>query len=150
MFERILIVCTGNICRSPMAEYLLRPRLEALPGGQGRVWSAGVAALVGQPADETTLSLMRDRGIEIGAHRARQLHRQDLRQADLVLVMEKQHRQAVADLDPPARGKTFLIGHWTGTEIPDPFRRGMQTHVEAMHRIDAALDSWLDKLMAQD
>jgi protein-tyrosine phosphatase len=131
-----------------MAEYLLRPRLEHLPGWRGHVRSAGVNALIGQPADETTAALMRERGIDISEHRASQLLRQDLRQADLVLVMENHHREAVLHLDPTARGKTFLLGHWTNTEIPDPYRRGDQAHTQAMHLIDATMDSWLVKLVS--
>lgn len=141
-------MCTGNICRSPMAEYLLRSRLDTIPGWQGRVCSAGVNALIGQPADETTAALMRSRGIDISEHRASQLHRQDLRQADLVLVMEDHHREAVFDLDPAARGKTFLLGHWSNTEVPDPYRRGDQAHAQAMRLIDAAIESWLVKLVS--
>ncbi len=143
------MVCTGNVCRSPMAEYLLRPCLEDLPGWHGHVRSAGVGALIGQPADETTAALMRDRGIDIGEHRASQLLRQDLRQADLVLVMENHHREAVFDLDPTARGKTFLLGHWTNTEIPDPYRRGNQAHMHAMRLIDVSLESWLEKFVSR-
>jgi protein-tyrosine phosphatase len=52
------------------------------------------------------------------------LRRERLRWAELVLVMEKHHRDAVLAMDPTARGKTFLLGHWTNTEIPDPYRRG--------------------------
>jgi protein-tyrosine phosphatase len=91
---------------------------------------------------------MRERGIDISEHRASQLLRQDLRQADLVLVMENHHREAVLHLDPTARGKTFLLGHWTNTEIPDPYRRGDQAHTQAMHLIDATMDSWLVKLVS--
>jgi len=145
MFNRILTVCTGNICRSPAAEFLLRQGSEAI-ARPVEVLSAGVDALVNHPAEETTCAMMQARGIDLSAHRARQLTRERLRWAELVLVMEQHHRDAVLALDPTARGKTFLLGHWTNTEIPDPYRRGDEAHAEALRLIEAAVGPWVDKL----
>lgn len=145
MFNRILTVCTGNICRSPAAEFLLRQRIEAL-GRPVEAQSAGIGALVNHPADETTCAMMQSRGVDLSAHRGRQLVRERLRWAELVLVMEQHHRDAVLALDPAARGKTFLLGHWTNTEIPDPYRRGDEAHAEALRQIDAAVGLWVEKL----
>ena len=146
MFNKIITICTGNICRSPAAEFLLRQRLEAVASWQGSVHSAGIGALVNHPADENTQAMMLAKGIDLGAHRAKQLTLEHLRQADLVLVMEKHHRQAVLDLDPTARGKTFLLGHWINKEIPDPYRRGEEAHAEALRLIELAISPWLEKL----
>ncbi|SBT08622.1 phosphotyrosine-protein phosphatase [Candidatus Accumulibacter aalborgensis] len=146
MFNTILVVCTGNICRSPVAEYLLRQELESSVCWEGRVVSAGIGALVNHPADETAQAMMQARGLDLGAHRATQLTIEHLRQADLVLVMEKHHRQAIFALDPTARGKTFLLGHWIDGDIPDPYQRGEQAHTDAVKLIDAAIKPWLGKL----
>ncbi|MBK7463046.1 MAG: low molecular weight phosphotyrosine protein phosphatase [Betaproteobacteria bacterium] len=146
MFNKIITICTGNICRSPAAEFLLRQRLEAVASWQGSVHSAGIGALVNHPADENTQAMMLAKDIDLSAHRAKQLTLEHLRQADLVLVMEKHHRQAVLDLDPTARGKTFLLGHWINTEIPDPYRRGEEAHAEALRLIELAISPWLEKL----
>lgn len=146
MFNELLIVCTGNICRSPVAEYFFRQGLASTPGWRGRVGSAGIGALVGQAADETAQALMRERGIDLAAHRARQLTLGQLRQADLVLVMEKYQRQAVLDIDPAARGKTFLLGHWIDAEIADPYRCGEEAHRQAIAMIVAATQPWLEKI----
>ena len=89
---------------------------------------------------------MQARGLDLGAHRATQLTIEHLRQADLVLVMEKHHRQAIFALDPTARGKTFLLGHWIDGDIPDPYQRGEQAHTDAVKLIDAAIKPWLGKL----
>jgi protein-tyrosine phosphatase len=148
LFNSIIIVCTGNICRSPVAEYMLRQQLEGSTGWKGRVSSAGIGALVNQPADETVQAMMQARGFDLSAHRARQLTPEDLRQADLVLVMEKHHRQAVLDMDPTARGKTFLLGHWFDAEIPDPYQRAEKAHGEAIGLIASATKSWVEKLVA--
>lgn len=145
MFNKILIVCTGNICRSPAAEYILRQQLENGREWRGAIRSAGTGALVNHPADETTEGLLLADGLDLKAHRAAQLTMEHLRWANLVLVMEKHHRQEVLDIDPAARGKTFLLGHWLDAEIPDPFRRGQPAHVDALRLIRAAIALWLDK-----
>lgn len=89
---------------------------------------------------------MQAQGINLEQHRAKQLTVGMLREADLVLVMEKHHRQAVLDLDPAARGKTFLLGHWRDCEIADPYRRGREAHAESLRLIELAVESWLSKL----
>ena len=146
MFNKIITICTGNICRSPAAEFLLRQRLEAVASWQGSVHSAGIGALVNHPADENTQAMMLAKDIDLSAHRSKQLTLEHLRQADLVLVMEKHHRQAVLDLDPTARGKTFLLGHWINKEISDPYRCGEEAHAEALRLIELAISPWLEKL----
>ena len=145
MFKKILTVCTGNICRSPAAEFLLRQRIEKA-GKRVEARSAGIGALVNHPAEEATCAMMNARGVDLSPHRASQLTRERLRWAELVLVMENHHRDAVLAMDPTARGKTFLLGHWTKTEIPDPYRRGDAAHAEALQLIEAALEPWVNKL----
>ncbi len=145
MFNRILTVCTGNICRSPAAEFLLRQRAQRI-GKHVETCSAGIGALVNHPAEEATCAIMNARGVDLSTHHATQLTRERLRWAELVLVMEKHHRDAVLAMDPTARGKTFLLGHWTKTEIPDPYRRDDAAHAEALQLIEDALDPWVGKL----
>ena len=108
MIDRVLVVCVGNICRSPMAEALLRARLGRRP--RFTVSSAGVSALVGHPADPAALELMRERGIDIAGHRARQVTPDLVALHDLVLVMERGHEGAVLAIAPQARGKVHSIG----------------------------------------
>mgnify|MGYP000879997673 CR=1 FL=1 len=145
MFHRILTVCTGNICRSPAAEFLLRQRIEKT-GKRVDARSAGIGALVDHPAEDATRAMLRARGVDLSSHRACQLTRERLRWAELVLVMEKHHRDAVLAMDPTARGKTFLLGHWIRKEIPDPYQRGDAAHAEALQLIDEALEPWVSKL----
>lgn len=130
-----------------MAEYLLRNLLEETGLWNGVVSSAGVSALVNQPADKTTTALMLSRGIAIDLHRARQLTQQSIRQSDLVLVMEKHHLRSVYEIDTTARGKTYLLGYWCNTEIADPFQRGDTAYATAVESIESCLELWIDKIV---
>ena len=146
MFERILIVCTGNICRSPMAEVLLRQQL-GLAGHDAMIQSAGTDALIGSPADEPACSLMRCRALDMSAHRAIQVNQDLTRWAELILVMQAHHRDSVLALDPTARGKTFLLGHWSGEEIPDPYERGDEVYARVLQMIERAVEAWTRKIL---
>jgi protein-tyrosine phosphatase len=142
VFHNILTVCTGNICRSPVAEYLLRHEI-ARSGRKADVRSAGIGALVDHPADETALMVMSELGVAMDAHRARQIKVEHTRWADLILVMQSHHLEYVLNLDPTARGKTFLMGHWSKREVPDPYRKGDAAHRAAYQLIHADTEAWL-------
>ena len=119
MFSTFLIVCTGNICRSPMAEALLARRLSTL-GVKARVESAGIAAPEGEPADPIARDLMRERGLDLSRHRARRLTGDVLAGFELVLVMDEAQRRAVEREHPASRGKVQLLGRFGRFDIPDP------------------------------
>lgn len=142
MFERILIVCVGNICRSPTAEYLLRQRLGEAHRAQ--VGSAGLGALVGHPIDATAHELLREHDIDAAAHRARQVDSAMLRQSDLVLAMEKSHVAQIGRLAPEATGKVNLLDRWgQGADIPDPYRQQRPAFEHVYKLIDRAIGDWL-------
>jgi protein-tyrosine phosphatase len=141
LYERILVVCTGNICRSPIAEYLIRDS-QFRANRIVDVRSAGVGALVGEPADDTAITMMRARGIDLAPHRAQQATLALCRWAELVLVMEMHHRDALIDIDSAVRGKTFLLGHWEKQEVPDPYRRPQSTWNEAVGQIERGVAAW--------
>ena len=145
MFQHILTVCTGNICRSPLAAAMLSKQLSGATGSAS-VRSAGIGALVGHPAEETVMKIAAESGLDLGAHRAVQLDDELTRWAALILVMEPHHLDAVLALDPTARGKTFLLGHWSSKEIADPYRQPEAAYRRAHEEIAAAVDSWIERL----
>lgn len=108
MTIRILTVCTGNICRSPMAEQLLRARLHGATDLS--IESAGTMALVGSPMDETAARLATEEGsTDADGHIARELTPDSIRQADLIFAMARDHRKAIVESVPRAVQKTFTI-----------------------------------------
>ena len=119
LFFSVLVVCTGNSCRSPMAHYMLASMLEGTPAFVG---SAGTDAPVGSPAAANAVEVMRDSGIDMTRHRAQQLSPAMVEAADLVLVMEEYHRQRVVDLVPDAAGRTRMLLSFVGRDekVEDP------------------------------
>src|SRR4029079_7002335 len=120
MFEKILIVCVGNICRSPMAEGLLKNTLKKY-NSTIQVSSAGLTALANKTASPLSQSLLLARKIDISGHMARQLSEQMVLDADLILTMEKFHQKEIERSYPSACGKVFLIGKWSSFEVSDPY-----------------------------
>jgi protein-tyrosine phosphatase len=146
MIRRVLVVCVGNICRSPMAEALLRRELRGQNGYT--VHSAGLGALVGHPASEYSVELMAEIGEDISGHRARQIHPDMVSAADLVLVMEAGHKRAIDDADPTARGKVYRLGEWQDKDIDDPYRKPKAAYEEALIGIQAGVASWVERIRA--
>lgn len=150
VYERILVVCTGNICRSPLAAAMLRLQLPTgVPKEAVQVQSAGTRALVGQPTDETVLYVAREHPLllqELQQHRAQQINSTLLWWADLVLIMERAHLRQIARIDPLAHKKTWLLGHWLGKSIADPYLKHELDYRDTHGLISDAVLSWCDKM----
>jgi protein-tyrosine phosphatase len=145
MFNRFLVVCTGNICRSPMGEYLLRQRLADRPNAV--VESAGIGALVGHPADPFALEVMTDNGLDASEHRARQIDQDMIAKSDLILVMDKSHMRWIHQNFPMSRGRVHLIGRWRdNAEVADPYRRPREAFEQAWRDTEASIDDWMSKV----
>lgn len=146
MFGSVLVVCVGNICRSPLGERLLAARLRER-GASITVGSAGIGALVGQGADPTTAAVAAEHGVDLSGHVARQFSRELGAAHDLILTMEPGHRREIIRLCPDLSGKVMLFDHWQGGKgIADPYRRSRQFHEEIFALIDAAASAWALRL----
>ena len=144
MIRHILVVCVGNICRSPMAEALLRDALRAQQ--DITVASAGLGALVGHAPSEHAVTLMRERGLDISQQRARQITPEMVHAADLVLVMEAGHRRAIDMNEPASRGKIYRLGEWQDRDIKDPYRQPREAFEAALVDIDEGVAEWARRI----
>lgn len=144
MFQRILIVCTGNICRSPIAAAMLGQRLP-----RRQIDSAGLGALEGQGVAPQARILAEAEGIDLSGHQARQLTTDMLVAHDLILVMSEGQRRVVGELAPEVLGKTLLMGRWldvAGRDIPDPYRKSDEVFAHVHQLLKDATDSWVARL----
>lgn len=138
MFNSILVVCVGNICRSPTGERLLKGYLP-----EKEISSAGIGALVGNQADDKALKVSLEHNVSLDGHIARQLTPSLCRENDLILVMEKRHIDSISNICPEARGKTMLFGHWIeGREIPDPYKKSEEAFLFVYDLLDDAAKAW--------
>lgn len=141
--KRVLLVCTANICRSPMAMGLLHERLrkDGLEE-QVTVSSAGVYGLDGQPASQPGVEVLAERGIDIGDHRAHTVSENEISEADLVLVMEEAHRRTLFYNYPHLLGKIFLLSEMSGNyhDIKDPYRQPKDAYERTASEMTALIE----------
>jgi protein-tyrosine phosphatase len=141
MIKSLLTVCVGNICRSPMAEGLFR-EVAREAGRDLMVHSAGIGALVDHAADPIAVQLMQEAGIDIGAHRARQISPEIIAGSELILVMESWQQQEVERLYPFAKGRVFTIGKWSDITVDDPYKKPREAFEEALVGIRQGVKDW--------
>ena len=143
--SQFLVVCVGNICRSPVGERALA----GLLGDGARVVSAGLGALVGHAADETMCDVADENGLSLEGHSAQQISRELVQGSTVILVMEAGHRRALMEKFPEASGRVMLFDHWTGgRDIEDPYRRERAVFERVYAQIIDAARAWAPKLEA--
>ena len=141
----ILVVCVGNICRSPVGERILASLLPKV-----KVTSAGIGALVGHGADKTATEVAKSHGISLDGHVARQFTNRIGEESDLILVMEEGHRREISKQAPHLRGRIMLFDHWSGgAGIPDPYKRPLAYHKNTFDLISTAAEAWAMRLAAK-
>lgn len=136
--QHILVVCVGNICRSPMAEYFLKHHFPHL-----QIESAGISGLIGHSADEKAIACMQQRQIDMRSHIARKLNSSLIKKADLILVMSQNQQKHLEVTWPFSKGKTFRLGHWQGKNVPDPYQHDQQFFDETCHLIESCIHDWI-------
>ncbi|WOH38991.1 hypothetical protein RI844_07155 [Thalassotalea fonticola] len=142
MFNKILTVCIGNICRSPSAERILKAKLPTKA-----ITSAGLGALVGHGVEEHAAQILAEHNYDDKEHQARQVSNQMIIDADLILVMEKKHQQSLMNKYPAASGKIMLLGKWNNEEeIPDPYKKSIDAFQQSFKQIEHNCQRWADKL----
>lgn len=149
---KILFVCTGNTCRSPMAEALMRKLLQDRGVGEIQVSSAGTGAYDGAPASEGSYLVGLENGIDLSGHRARRLTGELVDDADMILAMAPQHRDRVIDLG--GEDKVFLLGVYAGREgedasVNDPFGAELDEYRTTYRELESMIQAAINRLQAE-
>ena len=147
ILKNVLFVCTGNTCRSPMAEALFRDLVRERADYQ--VSSAGVAAAPGMPASKHTAALLRERGLDLSGFQSRMLDQQTLERATHVFAMSSHHMAAIVDEFPAQADKVYLVSEFAaedalrGRSVSDPFGQGRSAYEETLRSLEKMLPSLL-------
>ena len=142
--KSVLFVCTGNSCRSVMAEALLKKYLKAAGKESITVGSAGTGTFDGMPPTNETIDVLKGEGIELTGFRSKVLNAKIIKEADLILAMEDMHRDIIVRMAPEAAAKTHLLkefgnpgprDHEEGASVPDPVGRPVEFYKYVINMI---------------
>lgn len=141
-FNKVLTVCTGNICRSPLAKGLLQKELPKL-----NVDSAGIAAVVGGVMPEHARVIAEREGFDLTGHCGKQCSVWVVEAADIVLVMEQGQLDWITRKFPQVRGRVFLVTHWTDQQdIADPYQHDAESYERSYAHLAAGIKAWAERL----
>jgi len=145
--KTIVFVCTGNTCRSSMAEALFKEMIKDRK--DIKVKSAGIWALNNSSASYNAIKVMEERNIDLTGHRATALTREILEEADLILTMTKNHKEEILKVMPEIRDKVYTLKEYAGygeVDILDPYGGDIEVYRKAADDIEDALRKILDKI----
>ena len=152
----VLVVCTGNICRSPTGEGVLRHHAEKRGlADRMRIASAGTHDYhVGECPDARAIQHARRRGYDLSAQRAQQLVPEHFHEFDYILAMDRSHMRILRGMAPPgakARLGLFLEAseRWKGEDVPDPYYGGVEGFEQVLDMVEEAAERWLDRFEAE-
>ncbi|WP_162628707.1 MULTISPECIES: low molecular weight protein-tyrosine-phosphatase [Marinobacter] len=144
--SRILVLCVGNICRSPMAEVLLREGFRRRGAGRVQIRSAGISTIDGREPDTNARRVLQVNGLESQGLHSQRVQSEMIAWAELILVMEDFQKQYIESEFPEARGKVFLIGHWRKAQVPDPYQGDYSLFEASYQLLSQCSEDWVSRL----
>ncbi|WP_353093709.1 low molecular weight protein arginine phosphatase [Tissierella praeacuta] len=144
---KVLFICTGNTCRSPMAEGILRSMAEK-KNLSIEVESAGISVFTGDSASKNSIMAMKKIGMDISKHKARQIHKEMIDKVDLILTMSKSHKNFIISHFPSSREKIFTLLEYAykiDKDVADPFGGRLVIYEKTRDEIYKAIETLVNR-----
>lgn len=147
--SRVIVVCTANICRSPVAEWLLRDHLKNADLDGWTVSSAGTRGVAPYGAPRPCIDMMAERGLDLSGHRARLLEPAHLQAADLVLCLAPEHVEDIGNNFPQFSARVHLLAQMAGERrgVKDPYGQSLAAYREMLDDVDSLIERGLDRIV---
>ncbi|MEJ6951144.1 low molecular weight protein arginine phosphatase [Natronospora cellulosivora (SeqCode)] len=146
---KIVFVCTGNTCRSPMAELLLKKMLHERGIEGWRVFSAGISAFPGQTISRNAADVLKDEGIDSSKHLSKELSKEMISEASLLITMTRVHKKIILEEFPEYADKIYTLKECSNSEtgdVIDPYGQSHDIYIDTRDDIKESLEGVLGKL----